>query len=644
MIKRDIVIGVILLAIAAAVPFLWPERYVLLELTLFFIYATVVTQWNLVFGVAGVFSLAQMAIFAMGGYVTGMLGLYLNWSLWVAMPVGAVAAVIFSVIIGVACLRLGGAYVALLTFAIAEAMYLLIITDTECFFMEGVTCRNFTGGTRGLVNFGNFGFQQLLGYKYAAFGNYFLALALLALATAFSVFVIRSPVGMAFAALRDNTTYAIARGISRFKYQLLVFAASALFTGLAGAVYAGYFSVMGADMLNLTLLLLLLSMMVVGGLGRVWGPIAGAVTLTLVNEGLNEFVDWRLLGLGLILILFIIFWPAGIVGAIEAAFAWLGPKRIAPQPRRALGSRATLAPGRRAERKATVEAAAPEPVLRIDSILGEGPVWSEDEQALYWLDVFLPALNRFDPTVGINKATPLDRPIYAMALRTRGGAIGAFEDGIGFVDLDGGTIEIFGDPKAGSPVNFNDGKCDRRGRFWTGTMAKDWSSPIGGLYRVEPSQKITQMDGEIILSNGLGWSPDDRTMYFTDFGRRVIYAYDFDADTGTVSKRRPFIEIPQDAGFPDGMTVDAEGCLWVAHWDGWRITRYWPDGKPRQTIRMPVKRPTSCTFGGPDFSVLYVTSARMGLTEGELAAAPLSGSIFAIRTDTVGRAEPKFPA
>ena len=175
-------------------------------------------------------------------------------------------------------------------------------------------------------------------------------------------------------------------------------------------------------------------------------------------------------------------------------------------------------------------------------------------------------------------------------------------------------------------------------------MAKDWSSPIGGLYRVEPSQKITQMDGDIILSNGLGWSPDDRTMYFTDFGRRLIYAYDFDADTGAVSKRRPFIEIPQDAGFPDGMTVDAEGCLWVAHWDGWRITRYGPDAKPRQTIRMPVKRPTSCTFGGPDFSVLYVTSARMGLTEGELAAAPLSGSIFAIRTDTVGRAEPKFPA
>jgi branched-chain amino acid transport system permease protein len=335
MIKRDVVIGIGLVAAAAIVPFVFPVRYVLLEMTLFFIWATVVTQWNLVFGVAGVFSLAQMAIFAMGGYITGMFGLYLHWSLWWAMPMGAVAAVIFSIIIGLACLRLGGAYVALLTFAIAEAMYLLIITDTECFYMEGVTCRNFTGGTRGLVNFGDFGFRQILGYKYAAFGNYFLALALLALATAFSIFVIRSPLGMAFAALRDNATYAVARGIGRFKYQLLVFAASACFTGLAGAMYAGYFTVMGADTLNLSLLLLLLSMMVIGGLGTVWGPIVGAATLTLVNEGLNEFVDWRLLGLGLILVLFTIFWPTGIVGVIEALWARVPPS---PQQRRRIAS------------------------------------------------------------------------------------------------------------------------------------------------------------------------------------------------------------------------------------------------------------------------------------------------------------------
>jgi branched-chain amino acid transport system permease protein len=339
MIRRDVAIGIVLLIAAAIVPFAWPERYALLELTLFFIWATVVTQWNLVFGVAGIFSLAQMAIFAMGGYVMGMFGLYLHWSLWWAMPMGAIAAVIFSIIIGLACLRLRGAYVALLTFAIAEAMYLLIITDTECFRMEGVTCRNFTGGTRGLVNFGDFGFHQMLGYRYAAYGDYFLALALLAVATAFSIFVIRSPLGMAFSALRDNGTYAVARGIGRFKYQLLVFAASACFTGLAGAVYAGYFTVMGADTLNLSLLLLLLSMMVIGGMGKIWGPIVGAAVLTLVDEGLNEVVDWRLLGLGLILVLFTIFWPTGIVGGIEAL--WL---RLMPRPQVAAPSGAAVAP------------------------------------------------------------------------------------------------------------------------------------------------------------------------------------------------------------------------------------------------------------------------------------------------------------
>jgi sugar lactone lactonase YvrE len=284
----------------------------------------------------------------------------------------------------------------------------------------------------------------------------------------------------------------------------------------------------------------------------------------------------------------------------------------------------------------------PEPVFMVKPKLGEGPVWDDREQVLYWLDVFLPAINRFDPATGTNIAVRLEQPIYAMALRATGGAIGSFADGIGFLDLDQGAIEIIGDPKAGRAVNFNDGKCDRRGRFWTGTMAKDWSTPIGGLYCADPSRRISQMDDDIVLSNGLGWSPDNRTMYFTDFGRRVIYAYDFDIETGAIRARRPFIEIPAEAGFPDGMTVDAEGCLWVAHWDGWRVTRYGPSGEALQIFRMPVQRPTSCAFGGPDLSVLYVTSARMGLTDDALESTPLAGSIFAIQTDTAGLVEPKF--
>jgi branched-chain amino acid transport system permease protein len=321
--RRDILIGAVLLLVAVAIPFLFGGRYVLGQLTMFFIWATVVAQWNLVFGVAGIFSLAQMAIFAAGGYATGMLGLYLDWNLWFALPLGGLAAVLFSLVVGLACLRLRGPYVALLTLAIAQVMYLLIITDTECFFMDGVTCRNFTGGTRGLAKYGDFGFRELLGYQQMAWGTYYLALGVLTLAVAFSIFIIRGPLGTAFQALRDNGDYAVSRGISRFKFQLLVFACSAFFTGLAGGVYAGYYGVMGANTLYLSLLLFLLAMMIVGGLGRTWGPLLGAAALMLADEVLKDFPDYRAMGLGAILVLFVLLLPDGLSGAAERAMTRL---------------------------------------------------------------------------------------------------------------------------------------------------------------------------------------------------------------------------------------------------------------------------------------------------------------------------------
>lgn len=326
-VRRDLIIGAGLLAAAVAVPFLMGGRYVLGQLTLFFIWATVVTQWNLVFGVAGIFSLAQMALFAMGGYATAMLGLYFDWNLWAALPVGGLAAVAFSLVIGLACLRLRGPYVALLTLAIAQVMYLLIITDTACFYMEGVTCRNFTGGTRGMAKYGDFGFRHLLGLHYMAWGDYFLALAVLALATGFSIFLIHSPLGAAFQALRDNPEYATSRGISRFKFQMLVFASSAFFTGLAGGVYAGYYKVMGANTLYLSLLLYLLAMMVIGGLGRTWGPVLGAAALMLADEALKDYPDYRAMGIGAALVLFMMLWPKGIAGGVEAVAEWVAARR-----------------------------------------------------------------------------------------------------------------------------------------------------------------------------------------------------------------------------------------------------------------------------------------------------------------------------
>ncbi len=333
-VKRDFAVGAGLLAIAVALPFFMSGRYFIGQLTLLFIWATVVTQWNLVFGVAGIFSLAQMALFAFGGYAVAMLGLYLEWNLWVALPFGGIAAVVFSLLIGLACLRLRGPYVALLTLAIAQVMYLLIITDTACFYMEGVTCRNFTGGTRGMAKYGDFGFREFLGFHYMAWGDYYLALAVLALATAFSIFLIHSPLGAAFQALRDNPEYAASRGISRFKFQMLVFAASAFFTGLAGGVYAGYYKVMGANTLYLSLLLYLLAMMVIGGLGRTWGPILGVAALMLADEVLKDYPDYRAMGIGAALVVFVMLWPNGIAGGVSALFdrlsAWRRNHRVAP--------------------------------------------------------------------------------------------------------------------------------------------------------------------------------------------------------------------------------------------------------------------------------------------------------------------------
>lgn len=333
-VRRDFLVGAGLLAVAASLPFFMSGRYFIGQLTLLFIWATVVTQWNLVFGVAGIFSLAQMALFAFGGYAVAMLGLYFDWSLWLALPFGGIAAVVFSLLIGLACLRLRGPYVALLTLAIAQVMYLLIITDTACFYMEGVTCRNFTGGTRGMAKYGDFGFREMLGFQYMAWGYYYLALAVLALATAFSIFLIHSPLGAAFQALRDNPEYAASRGISRFKFQMLVFAGSAFFTGLAGGVYAGYYKVMGANTLYLSLLLYLLAMMVIGGLGRTWGPVLGVAALMLADEVLKDYPDYRAMGIGAALVVFVMIWPNGIAGAISALFerltAWRRNYRRAP--------------------------------------------------------------------------------------------------------------------------------------------------------------------------------------------------------------------------------------------------------------------------------------------------------------------------
>ena len=313
--RRDLAVGVVLLAIAVAVPLLFKTRYIVTQPTLFFIWAIVVTQWNLVLGVGGIFSLAQMALFACGAYTAAMLGYYLAVPLWLGIPLGGGVTVLLSLLIGLACLRLRGPYVALLTLAIAQVIFIYIINDTDCFTNPPSGCMPLFGGVRGVTRFGELGFRELFGTRFYV-ANYYLTLLLLVLAVLFSIVIVRGPMGLAFQALRDNPGYAVSRGISRFKYQLWLFGLSAFFTGLAGAVYAANFRAIGPDVFSLTLLLFLLSMIVVGGLGTIWGPLLGAALLMLADEGMKELSDYRNIGLGAILAAFVILLPRGLVGAL----------------------------------------------------------------------------------------------------------------------------------------------------------------------------------------------------------------------------------------------------------------------------------------------------------------------------------------
>lgn len=317
----DIWVAIFALAAALLFPLLDPGNYVLSQATLFFIWATVATQWNLVFGIAGIITLGHMAVFAVGGYATAMLGLHLGWSPWATLPVSAIAAVIASLLMGAATLRLRGPYIAVMTLAIAQAVYSLIMTDVECFSMVN-GCQNLTGGARGLFNYGDFGFNDWLGYKYRTFGDYYLSLALLVLGMIAAFLITYSALGATFRALRDNRICAEARGVDRVYYQFVVFAAAGFCTGLAGGVYAGIQRTIGPEVLSIPLLLFILSMMIVGGRGTRWGPILGAGTLMLADTVLRDFPEYRNAALALFILLAMIFLPRGIAGLVSDIARW----------------------------------------------------------------------------------------------------------------------------------------------------------------------------------------------------------------------------------------------------------------------------------------------------------------------------------
>ncbi|QBD80160.1 SMP-30/gluconolactonase/LRE family protein [Ktedonosporobacter rubrisoli] len=289
-----------------------------------------------------------------------------------------------------------------------------------------------------------------------------------------------------------------------------------------------------------------------------------------------------------------------------------------------------------------------EHILASQNRLGEGALWSVDEQVLYWVDIENRCYCRLNPASGAHETISVGVMIGVLAQRSSGGLIMATEKGIALWDPQGQNLRYIAHPAGIEKpyMRFNDGAVDCAGRFWAGTMHMDESLGIrdGVLYRLDPDGSVHTMETGLGTPNGIGWSPDNATMYFTDsdMAVRSVYAYDFDPTTGNISQRRVLAQFPPEMGTPDGLTVDSEGYIWSAFWDGARIVRYDPSGKIEREIDIPALRPTSCVFGGANLNELYITSASTGLSAEQKARYPFSGDLFRLSTNFRGLTKHKF--
>ena len=271
-------------------------------------------------------------------------------------------------------------------------------------------------------------------------------------------------------------------------------------------------------------------------------------------------------------------------------------------------------------------------VLNHQCLLGEGPVWDAENKSILWVDILNGEIHQYLTIIKQHKVITVGQPIGAIGLTVSGGLIAAVKNGFAKIDAEKETIELLNNPEEGVFNNrFNDGKCDPAGNFWAGTM-DDLNSTegAGNLYMLHADLSISRKIERVSCSNGMAWSRNGNIFYYIDSPTRQVVAYDFDA--GNITNKRVIITIPPDQGLPDGMTIDTEGMLWVAHWDGWKVSRWNPvSGELLVSFRLPAARITSCAFGGDKLQDLYITSAFIGLSESERDEQPLAGSLFVIR-------------
>lgn len=277
---------------------------------------------------------------------------------------------------------------------------------------------------------------------------------------------------------------------------------------------------------------------------------------------------------------------------------------------------------------------------------GESPVWCPEEEVLYWVDIPACKLHRFAPASGENRTFDMPAPIGCLALRRSGGLVVALQSGLFGFDPASGQLEaLAGAPYDAPTARFNDGRCDRRGRFWVTTML-DPPAPEakgGRLYRYDANLRAHAMVSGLVVGNGLAFSPDGRTLYQSDshISVQTIWAWDLDPADGAISNRRVFATTHQVAGRPDGAAVDADGCYWIAANDGGQLIRYTPQGQIDRTIRLPVRRPTMLAFGGRELDVIFVTSMLPKKSDPP-ADQPHAGGLFALAVGIRGLAEPRF--
>jgi sugar lactone lactonase YvrE len=279
----------------------------------------------------------------------------------------------------------------------------------------------------------------------------------------------------------------------------------------------------------------------------------------------------------------------------------------------------------------------PELIFDAQAALGEGALWDSRRQQLLWVDILGMRCWRSDPVTGQHSAYDIGQFVGTVVPRRSGGVMLAVHRGLASYDFDTRQLRFWCDPENNSAIRFNDGKCDPAGRFWVGTMPLQSREPLGHLFCLDPDGRCECKISGVSISNGLAWSQDRRTMYYIDTPTQMVVAYDYDDATGAIARPRPVIRIDPAEGHPDGLTLDANGNLWIALWDGGAVVCHEPrTGRRVAKISVPAQRVTACAFGGPRLDQLYITTARTGLDEAQLARQPHAGGLFCVEAGVGG--------